>query len=144
MTVVYGVARDPENKTISGAPVAARLVAASPALSGGGEIVGPAISATGTFGAWSLDLIPISQLVVTEGAHYVLLVGDDLYKITVPDSGPVEVSSVMIVPGPLPANGVTLAMFLEFAANHPPGVILELDDPLPTVTEPTIIYRKQS
>lgn len=144
MTVVYGVAKDPEGKTISGAPVAARLVASSPALLAGGEVVGPAITLTGTFGAWQLDLIPISQLVVTEGAHYVLLVGDDLYKITVPDSGPVEVASVMVVPGPLPANGVSLAAFLEFAENHPPGVILELNDPLPTVTEPTIIYRKQS
>lgn len=143
MTVVHGVARDPENNTISGAPVAARLVAASPALLAGGEVVGPAITSTGTFGAWSLDLIPIEALVVSEGAYYVLLVGDDLYKITVPSSGPVEITDVLVEPGPLPATGVSLATFLAFAAKHPPGVILEFDDPLPTVDEPTIIYRKQ-
>ncbi|HEX8008217.1 MAG TPA: hypothetical protein VF482_17520, partial [Trebonia sp.] len=117
MTAITGKALDVTGAGVSGLVVRATLVAASNATATG-EIVNPAATVTAGDGSWSLNLVPVSQLVQPTGAYYTLTVGGASYSVTAPDNGPVTLASALVVPGPLPAAGATVAALAGLAATY--------------------------
>lgn len=109
MTTITGKLQAADRSAIDGQEVRARLIAASSALAGGGEIVQQAVTVSGADGTWQLELTPTSDLAIPGGAYYAVTSGMEQWNINVPAEGSHPVGNVLIVPGPLPNTGVTAA-----------------------------------
>lgn len=145
MTTITGKAIDAAGAPLKGQPVTARLVAATTALAPpGGQVIVGADTVTAADGTWSLTLTPLSLLAQPAGAYYVVVVGLKPYTINVPASGSHELGSVLLVPGPLPDTGATVAA-LNTHATHANIIKREAGQPLPPGTPvDTIVVRKQA
>lgn len=113
MTTITGKVQDATGAAVAGLAVRAELVAASTELLAGGEVVRNAEATSAADGTWSLSLLPVSALAQSTGAYYRVRAGGQVYTITVPDAGSHNVASVLVVPGPLPATGATVAALAD-------------------------------
>lgn len=99
VTTITGALKDAAGVGVSGIAVTARLVATSELLAAGGQLIratSTTSAASGTVGAWTLTLTPISALAYPTGAYYVVEAGARRWTITVPDTGTHELGTVLV------------------------------------------------
>lgn len=102
MTAIADTLYSPTGAAVAGVTVRATLVAASEVLAAGGAIIREADTLTATDGTWSLELTPISELAVPEGAYYLIAADGHRWEVDVPDSGTYTLAQAATEPGPLP------------------------------------------
>ena len=101
MTAISDTFTNPAGVAVGGVAVRASLVAASGLLTAGGALIREANTTTATDGTWSLTLTPLADLLVPDGAYYLVTADGNRWTIDVPATGTWTLAQVATEPGPL-------------------------------------------